>query len=76
MLYFVGDTEDPKSLNSGPARDVLFITPWLSCAATEAGIKNLASRSIAYHLRRGGGDRICGTVEVLEQGTSFLLAGL
>lgn len=71
VLQAVGDTEDPGSLRQGPPPDVLFITPWLSCAAAEAGITRLAVRSIAYHLARSGADRICGDVEVLEQGASF-----
>ena len=32
VLHFVGDTEDPASLADGPEIDVLFVTPWLSCA--------------------------------------------
>ena len=73
VLHFVGDTEDPSSLATGPPIDLLFITPWLSCAASDAAMGPLARRSVAYHLQPRGNDRICGDVEVLEQGASFEL---
>jgi hypothetical protein len=74
VLHIVGDTEDPETLTAGPQRDLLFITPWLSCSATASGVRPLAGRSVAYHMRRSGRDRICGPVEVLDQGASFSIA--
>jgi len=71
IFHFTGDTEDPSSLRASPPLDVLFITPWLSCAAERADIPLPADRAIAYHLRAAGGDRVCASAEVLEQGTSF-----
>jgi L-ascorbate metabolism protein UlaG (beta-lactamase superfamily) len=75
VMHFVGDTEDPAALNRGPDVDVLFVTPWLSCAAARVGGLEKAARRIAYHLAPGGGDQICGDVEALEQGSSFALSG-
>lgn len=75
VLHFVGDTEVPDHLGSGPSIDILFVTPWFSCAAADAGLLDLASRRIAYHLAPAGGDQICGSVEILEQGSSFTVAG-
>ena len=73
VLHFVGDTEDPGHLADAPPMDVLFVTPWLSCAAETGGLLEVASRRIAYHLRPGGGDRVCGGAMELEPGASFTL---
>lgn len=71
VLHLTGDTEDPASLAQGPAVDLLFITPWLSCAVESSGAGRFGDRSIVYHLQARGGDRVCGPVETLEQGASF-----
>jgi hypothetical protein len=71
VLHFTGDTEDPASLAGGPAVDLLFITPWLSCAVEAFPTARLGERSIAYHLQPSGADRVCGAVERLEQGSTF-----
>lgn len=74
VIQFVGDTEDPGQFRSGPRIDLLFITPWLSCTALQNEFRQLAARSIAYHLRPGGGDRICGEIDRLRQGASIELS--
>lgn len=76
VLHFVGDTEDPSTLLSTPVPDVLFVTPWLSCAAEDADGFRSAGRRIAYHLDPRGRDRICGDVDVIPQGTSFQVGSL
>ncbi len=73
VLYFVGDTEDPPLLLQQDAVDVLFITPWLSCAVAATGRSVSASRAVVYHGRPDGSDRTCGSVEALPQGTTFSL---
>lgn len=73
VLHFTGDTEDPARLRDGPAIDVLFVTPWLSCAAG-LDVGSVARRRIAYHLNPRGTDRVCGEVEILPQGASFRIA--
>lgn len=70
VLHFTGDTEDDARLRDSPAIDVLFVTPWLSCAAG-LDVESVARRWIAYHLSPRGTDRVCGEVEILPQGTSF-----
>lgn len=72
VLHATGDTEDPSALHGGADLDVLFITPWLSCAAAERGIE-LPPRSLAYHLRPDGGDRLCAGVTRSPQGTRLTL---
>ena len=72
VLHFTGDTEDPARLHDGPAVDILFVTPWLSCAAG-LDAESVARRRIAYHLNPRGTDRVCGEVEILPQGASFLI---
>lgn len=72
VLYFTGDTEDAARLRDGPAIDVLFVTPWLSCTA-ELDVEAVAARQIAYHLNPRGADRVCGEVERLPQGASFTI---
>lgn len=74
VLHFVGDTDDPTHLTAGPPIDILFITPWLSCAATPTQL-TVAVRRIVYHLSTTGRDRICGDIERLAQGTSFAVIG-
>ena len=71
VMHFTGDTEDPASLAEGPEIDVLFITPWLSCALDRSRPANFGPRSIIYHQRPDGRDPTCGPVEALEQGASF-----
>lgn len=75
VFHFVGDTEDATSLESGPEVDVLFVTPWLSCAARERARFRSADRRVAYHLAPNGQDRVCGGVEILPQGSSFEVPG-
>ena len=75
VLHFVGDTEDAASLRASPRVDVLFVTPWLSCAAEGTAGFLAAARRIGYHLDPAGRDRICGPVEVLEQGTVLGVSG-
>lgn len=70
VLHFTGDTEDAARLRDSPAIDVLFVTPWLGCAAG-IDVETVARRRIAYHLDPRGTDRLCGVVEALPQGTSF-----
>lgn len=73
VLHFVGDTEDATALGAGPVLDVLFITPWLSCATgAPAGLAR-ATRRIGYHLQLAPGERRCGSIEVLPQGARFSL---
>lgn len=75
ILHFAGDTEDPRSLATAPQIDLLFVTPWLSCAAEGEGGFQSANRRIGYHLAPSGGDNICGDLEVLPQGASFRVGG-
>ena len=75
VLHVVGDTERPNHLVDSPPINVLFITPWLSCAAADDGLLNIARRSVAYHLDPSGSDRICGDVDVLTQGSTFQIDG-
>lgn len=70
VLHFTGDTEDAARLSAGPPIDILFVTPWLSCAVG-LDVEAVARRRIAYHLDPRGTDRVCGEVEILPQGTSF-----
>lgn len=72
VLHFVGDTEQPESLAGGPV-DLLFVTPWLSCLVAGSGRGSFGRRSIAYHHRADRSDRMCGPVEVPQQGTRFSL---
>lgn len=74
VLHFVGDTEDITALSSGPVLDVLFITPWLSCAPDAPEGLARAARRIGYHLQVAPGERRCGSIEVLPQGTRFILS--
>lgn len=73
VLFFTGDTEDPAALSRGPVPDLLFTSPWLGCSAASSPEGRFGERSIAYHLRARGGDRICGPVETQEQGTKIRL---
>lgn len=75
VLHFTGDTEDAARLRDGPAIDVLFVTPWLSCTAG-LDVESVARRRIAYHLAPGGTDRVCGEVEILPQGASFRIEAI
>lgn len=74
VLFFTGDTEDPAGIPAEPSPDVLFVTPWLNCAARDAGRPLAARRTILYHLQRRGTDRVCGPVDVLPQGTRLTLS--
>lgn len=74
VLFFTGDTDDPAGVPDEPAIDVLFITPWLNCALFESGRRTPTARSVLYHLRTDGSDRVCGTAEVLSQGARFTLS--
>ena len=73
ILHFSGDTEDPASLRTTPQLDLLFVSPWLSCAAEDTAGFQGAGRRIAYHLAPDGSDVVCGSVDVLRQGASFEL---
>lgn len=73
LLHFTGDTDDVAALPLEPRLDVLFITPWLQCAVEESGRGPAWDRSILYHRRADGADRLCGTAEPLEPGSSFTL---
>ncbi len=73
VFHFSGDTEDGSSLTGVPVVDILFTTPWLSCAASSARGFEVARRRVAYHLDSGGSDRLCGELEVLPQGSSVTL---
>ena len=72
-IYFVGDTEDPGTVPSELRLDLLFITPWLSCLLADSGRNAFAARSVLYHQNPDGSDRVCGPVEILDQGASFTL---
>lgn len=72
-LFFSGDTEEPRALSSLPPLDLLFITPWLSCAVEESRVSVEATRRIAYHLDPTGGDRICLDAESLPQGSVIVM---
>lgn len=74
VLHFVGDTEDTAALGRGPSMDVLFVTPWLSCASGAATGLARATRRIAYHVQVAPGERRCGDIEVLPQGSRLSLA--
>lgn len=74
VFHFTGDTEDTAALRSSPAIDVLFITPWLSCTASRAGLTRLGARRVAYHRAPTGNEEVCGA-EPLAQGASFVVAG-
>jgi L-ascorbate metabolism protein UlaG (beta-lactamase superfamily) len=74
ILHFTGDTEEPTTIPTEPAIDLLFITPWLSCALGGADEERFGTRNLAYHRRPGGGDAICGPVDLLAQGASFVLS--
>lgn len=71
VLHFTGDTEDVAALASGPRIDVLFVTPWLQCALSDAGRPVLWDRAVLYHRDPGGADRSCGSAVRLGQGTTF-----
>ncbi len=73
VLYFVGDTQDLASVTAQPMIDVLFTTPWLNCTLVNTGKAPHAVRSILYHLRPDGDDRLCGSADVLGQGSVFVL---
>lgn len=74
ILHFSGDSEVVDHLSDIDNLDLLFITPWLSCMATEAGLLGIADRTIAYHLLPDGGDTLCGDPDTLPQGSSFKLS--
>ncbi len=74
VLYFVGDTEDAGTVSEEPPIDVLFVTPWLSCALERASDGTFGARSIAYHLQPDGSDRGCGPAERAVQGQRFTLS--
>lgn len=71
VFHFSGDTEDSSHLRASPPLDVLFVTPWLSCAAAHEGRLGVATRSVAYHRSPAGDDEICGGVDTLPQGTTL-----
>ncbi len=73
VLYFTGDTEDIARLTGQPPLDVLFITPWLSCALARSGAAVNAVRAVAYHQAPNGSDRFCGSARPMRQGESFVL---
>jgi predicted RecA/RadA family phage recombinase len=72
VLYFTGDTEQ-GTLASSPHLDVLFLTPWLQCALTDAGQVVSWDRAVLYHRQSDGSDPVCGSAEALEQGAHFVL---
>ena len=74
-LYFVGDTDDPSKLLSRKDLDILFITPWLSCAAERSGSRPAARRTFLYHHHADQRYGSCGAPEVLAPGESFLVPG-
>ena len=70
-LYFVGDTEDPTHMLSMRSLDILFITPWLTCAAERTGRAVDARRVILHHQFPDRRLQVCGTPEVVTQGQTF-----
>lgn len=75
IVHFAGDTESPAQLAAGPRADVLFITPWLACTVVDLGLRDLAERTLGYHLQRHGEDPLCGELDILPQGSSVVLVG-
>ena len=73
VLYFTGDTEDIARLTAQPPLDVVFITPWLSCALARSGAAVNAVRAVAYHQAPNGSDRLCASARPMRQGESFVL---
>ena len=74
-LYFVGDTEDPTHILATRDLDVLFITPWLSCAAERAGTLH-ARTVVLYHHTTSGGPAPCGRPRVPLQGEVWAVSAL
>lgn len=72
-LYFVGDTEDPTHLLSTEGLDVVFLTPWLSCAVEEAGGAPNADKVVLHHHSPDQRSRVCGEPDVLEQDEVFTI---
>ena len=52
VLYFAGDTDDPRPLAAEKRLDGLFVSPWLLAAARRAGTLPPAERLVVYHQRR------------------------
>lgn len=71
-FFFVGDTEDVRTLEAARAVDVLFITPWLLRQAEQNGVQLTAGRVIVYH-HEAGEDVRCTACEVPAQGARFRL---
>lgn len=73
VLHFSGDTEQVNSVPGEPYIDVLFVTPWLQCALTNAARTVTWRRTVVYHRQVDGSDRICGVAELMDQGAEFVL---
>jgi L-ascorbate metabolism protein UlaG (beta-lactamase superfamily) len=73
VIFLTGDAEDPAALAGQPALDVLFTSPWLSCALAGSGVAFEAERVVGYHLDPGGSDRFCRRPFPLDEGDSILL---
>jgi hypothetical protein len=71
-FFFVGDTEDVRTLDAARDVDVLFITPWLLRQAEQNGVQLTAGRVIVYH-HQTGEDVRCTACEVPVQGATFRL---
>lgn len=72
-FHVTGDTEDGGFALAEPRLDILFITPWLACTLAESEQWPRADRTIVYHLRADGSDRLCGPAETLATGTVIRL---
>lgn len=66
-LYFVGDTEDPSHMLSMPDLDILFVTPWLACAAEKTGKRPDTRRVVVYHHLTSEIPGLCGRPEAFGQ---------
>jgi hypothetical protein len=66
-IYFPGDTEDPTHLMSMTDIDVLFITPWLSCAIARRGGVLRADTIVLHHQFPDDRLDVCGDPMVVPQ---------
>lgn len=73
-LSFPGDTEDPAHVLTQRDLDLLFVSPWLSCAVTQAGARFPASDIVLYHQSLENPVPTCGEPRTVAQGARWTLA--
>lgn len=73
-LYFVGDTEDPGHMLGMRGLDVLFVTPWLTCAMERVGGTPDAHELILHHQFPDGRLDVCGNPRIVKQGDSWSIS--